>query len=95
LKTGDEVVIEERLEGEEVSVLAFTDGYTVIPCPGAQDHKRVFEGDKVRLLRYMDGYYRFSNKSLIYRDPTLVAWAHMPLLPSTLQLSKKLFTRLS
>ncbi|KAJ3413157.1 hypothetical protein HDV05_008360 [Chytridiales sp. JEL 0842] len=43
---GDEVVIEERLEGEEVSVLAFTDGYTVVPCPGAQDHKRVNEGDK-------------------------------------------------
>ncbi|KAJ3329704.1 hypothetical protein HDU76_007345 [Blyttiomyces sp. JEL0837] len=43
---GDEVVIEELLIGEEVSVLAFSDGYTVIPCPGAQDHKRIFEGDK-------------------------------------------------
>ncbi|KAJ3023299.1 UNVERIFIED_CONTAM: hypothetical protein HDU68_008663 [Siphonaria sp. JEL0065] len=43
--SGDEVVIEERLYGEEVSVLTFTDGYTVIQLPGAQDHKRVFEGD--------------------------------------------------
>ncbi|KAI8618067.1 phosphoribosylglycinamide synthetase [Chytriomyces sp. MP71] len=43
--SGDEVVIEERLYGEEVSVLTFCDGYTIIPFPGAQDHKRVFEGD--------------------------------------------------
>lgn len=43
---GDEVVIEELLEGQEVSCLAFCDGYTVVPMPGAQDHKRVFNGDK-------------------------------------------------
>ncbi|KAJ3074125.1 hypothetical protein HDU98_012063 [Podochytrium sp. JEL0797] len=43
---GNEVVIEERLEGEEVSVLTFTDGYTIIQCPGAQDHKRVNENDQ-------------------------------------------------
>ncbi|KAJ1552402.1 hypothetical protein HK405_011463 [Cladochytrium tenue] len=42
---GDVVVIEERLIGEEVSVLAVTDGYTIVPFPGAQDHKRIFEGD--------------------------------------------------
>lgn len=44
---GKEVVIEERLEGEEVSLLAFSDGYTIVPFPAAQDHKRVFDGDKV------------------------------------------------
>jgi phosphoribosylamine--glycine ligase/phosphoribosylformylglycinamidine cyclo-ligase len=43
---GTEVVIEERLEGEEVSCLAFCDGYTVIPLPGAQDHKRAYDGDE-------------------------------------------------
>ncbi|MGB8647772.1 MAG: phosphoribosylamine--glycine ligase [Anaerolineae bacterium] len=43
---GDEVVIEERLEGEEVSVLAFTDGVTVKPLPPAQDHKRLLDGDE-------------------------------------------------
>ncbi|KXS20885.1 phosphoribosylamine--glycine ligase [Gonapodya prolifera JEL478] len=43
---GTEIVIEEYLEGEEVSVLAISDGYTVIPLPGAQDHKRIFDGDK-------------------------------------------------
>ncbi len=43
---GDRVVIEERLAGEEVSVLAFTDGETVLPLLPAQDHKRVFDGDR-------------------------------------------------
>eukprot|EP00301_Raphidiophrys_heterophryoidea_P026467 c9148_g1_i1.p1 GENE.c9148_g1_i1~~c9148_g1_i1.p1 ORF type:complete len:490 (+),score=117.70 c9148_g1_i1:149-1471(+) len=42
---GDEVVLEEYLEGEEVSCLAFTDGNHVVAMPGAQDHKRVFEND--------------------------------------------------
>ena len=42
---GDEVVIEERLTGPEVSVLAFSDGETVRVMPPAQDHKRVGDGD--------------------------------------------------
>ncbi|CAL1695185.1 unnamed protein product [Somion occarium] len=42
---GSEVVIEELLTGPEVSVLAFADGYTIIPLPAAQDHKRIGEGD--------------------------------------------------
>ncbi|CAE6470251.1 unnamed protein product [Rhizoctonia solani] len=42
---GDEVVIEECLTGPELSVLAFSDGYTVVPLPAAQDHKRIGEGD--------------------------------------------------
>ncbi|MCU0496850.1 MAG: phosphoribosylamine--glycine ligase [Anaerolineae bacterium] len=43
---GATVVIEERLTGREVSVLAFSDGDTVIPMPPARDHKRVFDGDQ-------------------------------------------------
>ncbi|ERF73844.1 hypothetical protein EPUS_05549 [Endocarpon pusillum Z07020] len=42
---GDEVVIEEFLEGEELSVLTFSDGYTIKSLPPAQDHKRIFDGD--------------------------------------------------
>lgn len=42
---GDEVVIEEFLTGAEISVLAFSDGYTITPLPAAQDHKRIGEGD--------------------------------------------------
>jgi phosphoribosylamine---glycine ligase len=42
---GDRAVIEEYLEGEEVSIMAFTDGESVIPMPPAQDHKRVWDND--------------------------------------------------
>ncbi|KEI42162.1 uncharacterized protein L969DRAFT_91626 [Mixia osmundae IAM 14324] len=44
-QAGDEVVIEEFLSGQELSVLAFCDGYTILPLPAAQDHKRIGEGD--------------------------------------------------
>lgn len=43
---GSQVVIEEFLMGEEASILAFTDGKTVIPMVAAQDHKRVFDEDQ-------------------------------------------------
>ncbi len=42
---GHEVVIEEFLEGEELSFFALTDGTHVLPLAGAQDHKRVSDGD--------------------------------------------------
>ncbi len=41
-----EMVIEEYLEGEEASFFVLSDGENVLPLAGAQDHKRVFDGDK-------------------------------------------------
>ena len=42
---GDQIVIEERLDGEEASVLAITDGQTIVTLPATQDHKRAHDGD--------------------------------------------------
>ena len=42
---GESVVIEEFMEGEEASVLCFTDGTTIVPMISAQDHKRIGDGD--------------------------------------------------
>ncbi|KAI3337333.1 phosphoribosylamine--glycine ligase [Xylariaceae sp. AK1471] len=42
---GDEVVIEEFLTGDELSILTFSDGYTIKSLPPAQDHKRIGEDD--------------------------------------------------
>ena len=39
------MVIEEYLTGPEISVLAFSDGFSIVPLPAAQDHKRIGEGD--------------------------------------------------
>ena len=44
--SGDHIVVEEFLTGPEVSVLAFTDGKTMIPMVSSMDHKRALDGDK-------------------------------------------------
>ena len=43
---GRQVVIEECLEGEEVSLLCLCDGLSAVPLPSAQDHKAAYDGDK-------------------------------------------------
>lgn len=45
-ESGSQVVIEEFLEGQEMSILSFVDGETVRPMVAAQDHKQVYDGDK-------------------------------------------------
>ena len=42
---GDRVIVEERLTGQEASMLAFTDGRTLVPMIATQDHKRALDGD--------------------------------------------------
>lgn len=43
---GTRVVLEEFMEGEEASLLAFTDGETIVPMVSSQDHKRAYDGDE-------------------------------------------------
>jgi len=43
---GSTVVIEECLDGEEATVMAFCDGKTLVPMPASQDHKRLQDGDE-------------------------------------------------
>ena len=45
-EAGSTVVVEEMLEGPECSLLALTDGKTVVPLATSQDHKRAYDGDK-------------------------------------------------
>ncbi|MDD5729242.1 MAG: phosphoribosylamine--glycine ligase [Victivallales bacterium] len=43
---GSKILVEECLFGEEASILAFTDGKTIVPLASSQDHKRAYDGDK-------------------------------------------------
>ena len=45
-QAGDRLIIEERLDGQEASVLAITDGRTIIPLESSQDYKRAFDHDE-------------------------------------------------
>lgn len=45
-EAGERVVIEERLEGEEASFIAFSDGEQVLPMASSQDHKPIYDNDK-------------------------------------------------
>lgn len=44
-EAGSRIVVEDFLEGEEVTIMAFTDGKTTIPMFPSQDHKRIYDGD--------------------------------------------------
>ncbi|MFV2069383.1 MAG: phosphoribosylamine--glycine ligase [Pirellulales bacterium] len=45
-EAGNQLVLEERLVGQEISVLALTDGQTIVTMPAAQDHKLAYDGGK-------------------------------------------------
>lgn len=45
-EAGNRVIIEECLEGQEASILVFTDSHNVVPLASSQDHKRIFDNDQ-------------------------------------------------
>ncbi|GAC1475545.1 MAG: phosphoribosylamine--glycine ligase [Isosphaeraceae bacterium] len=45
-KAGDRMILEERLDGQEASILALSDGRTIVPLESSQDHKRAFDHDE-------------------------------------------------
>src|SRR3954447_23724974 len=45
-KAGDRLIVEERLDGQEASILALTDGRTIVPLVSSQDHKRAYDHDE-------------------------------------------------
>jgi len=45
-EAGDQLIIEEQLHGQEVSVIAITDGHTIVTLSPSQDHKRALDGDQ-------------------------------------------------
>jgi phosphoribosylamine--glycine ligase len=45
-EAGSRIVVEDFLEGDELTVLAFTDGETTVPMLSSQDHKKIFDGDR-------------------------------------------------
>jgi phosphoribosylamine--glycine ligase len=81
---GSELVIEERLEGEEASVLAITDGRTIVTLPPAQDHKPALDGDRGPNTGGMGAY---SPAPLV--DDNLMSWIEERVLVPTVHAMKR------
>lgn len=71
---GDEVVIEEYLEGDELSILCVSDGYSYVYFPPAQDHKRIGDGDEGLNTGGMGAYAPapLATKSLLSKIETTI-----------------------
>ena len=81
---GSQMVIEERLEGQEASVLAITDGRTIIPLPACQDHKPAFDGDKGPNTGGMGAY---CPTPMV--DDSMMAWIEEHILVPTVHTMKR------
>lgn len=81
---GKQLVIEERLDGREASVLAITDGQTIIALPAAQDHKRAFDGDTGPNTGGMGAY---SPAPLV--TPEMMSWIEEHVLVPTVHAMKR------
>ncbi len=76
--SGSRVIVEERLNGPELSVLAFCDGKTVALMPFARDHKRIFDDDKGANTGGMGAYAPVPNL-----DPKLSDILHQEVMQRT------------
>lgn len=83
-QSGARIIIEEFLEGEEISVFALTDGKTVKYLSTAQDHKRIFEGDQGPNTGGMGTYAPAS-----LATPDLMEQVHETLILPTLEALKE------
>ncbi len=79
------LLIEEFLEGEEVSLLCFSDGERVLPLPSAQDHKQIFDGDKGPNTGGMGAY----SPAPVLPDSELEAMAALTVLPIIHEMAKR------
>ncbi|MCA9130336.1 MAG: phosphoribosylamine--glycine ligase, partial [Planctomycetales bacterium] len=83
-EAGAQMIIEERLEGQEASVLAITDGRTIVPLPPAQDHKPAHDGDKGPNTGGMGAY---CPTPIV--DDALLAWIEEHVLIPTIHAMKR------
>jgi phosphoribosylamine--glycine ligase len=83
-EAGARLVIEERLDGQEVSVLAITDGRTILTLPPAQDHKPAYDGDQGPNTGGMGAY---SPAPLV--DETQLGWIEEHILVPTVHAMKR------
>lgn len=81
---GAQLVIEERLNGQEASVLAITDGQTILTLPAAQDHKPALDGDRGPNTGGMGAY---CPTPLV--DNTLMHWVEENVLVPTIHAMKR------
>ncbi|MBI3034191.1 phosphoribosylamine--glycine ligase [Candidatus Woesearchaeota archaeon] len=75
LRTHSNVIVEEKLDGEEFSLQSITDAETVVDCPPVQDHKRAYENDEGQNTGGM-GSYSDSNHLLPFLKREHVEQAH-------------------
>lgn len=81
---GCQMIIEDRLEGQEASILAITDGRTILPLPPAQDHKPAFDGDQGPNTGGMGAY---CPTPMV--DDSLLAWIEENVLVPTVHAMKR------
>lgn len=81
---GKQLVIEERLDGLEASILAITDGRTIVTLPPAQDHKRAYDGDNGPNTGGMGAY---CPAPLV--DDTMISWIEEHILVPTVHTMKR------